>query len=213
MPRLNKPAGHQPFARRAPRQGRALEKVELILEAAIRLLERDGIESLTTNALAETAGVSIGTLYQYFHDKNAVLAALADREMTAMSKRLMASLAGAPPAEPGERIRAVVRAVLAAYGGRRKAHRLIMAHAMSRGGTGKLNPLFARLTELFTAQGVGAPGVYPSKPLSPADAFVLMHAIAGVLKTMATHGENLPPREEIEAALAKLVLRFVQPEK
>jgi DNA-binding transcriptional regulator YbjK len=62
----------QRLAPRQPRQERARHKVALILEAAMRLLGKGGAAALTTNAVAETAGVSIGTLYQYFANKEAI---------------------------------------------------------------------------------------------------------------------------------------------
>ena len=54
----------------------------LILEATAQILEAGGLPAFTTNAVAERAGVSIGTLYQYFADKNAILLALARQQMT-----------------------------------------------------------------------------------------------------------------------------------
>ena len=66
---------------RAPRQERSRQKVELMLEAATRILEKDGMEGLTTNAIAAKAGVCIGTLYQYFPHKEAILDALAAQEL------------------------------------------------------------------------------------------------------------------------------------
>lgn len=55
----------------------------MILEAGRELLEKHGAEALTTNRIAEHAGVSIGSLYRYFEDKEAVIAALYDRELAA----------------------------------------------------------------------------------------------------------------------------------
>ena len=67
--------------RRRPRQARARATVDSILEAAVQVLERSGVDALNTNSVAERAGVSIGTLYQYFPDKDAILVAVARREM------------------------------------------------------------------------------------------------------------------------------------
>src|SRR5579872_5825813 len=89
---------------RSPRQQRAQHKVELILEAAIRLLDKGGLAALTTNAVAETAGVSIGTLYQYFPNKEAILETLADREMAALAKRVLAVLQDRSVLSPRDRI-------------------------------------------------------------------------------------------------------------
>lgn len=66
--------------RKIPRQGRSLETVRAIVEAAARILEQEGLGAFTTNAVAERAGVSIGSLYQYFPDKEALIGALIVRE-------------------------------------------------------------------------------------------------------------------------------------
>jgi AcrR family transcriptional regulator len=66
--------------RKRPIQARSAETVTAILEAAARILEERGFDGYTTNAIAERAGVSIGSLYQYFPGKDAVTLALAERE-------------------------------------------------------------------------------------------------------------------------------------
>lgn len=66
--------------RKQPRQARAQHTVDAIIEAAARILEEQGHGSFTTNAVADLAGTSIGTLYQYFPDKDALLGALIARE-------------------------------------------------------------------------------------------------------------------------------------
>ena len=69
------------LARREPKQQRSRETVEAVLEAVRRVLKRHGAEVITTNRIAETAGVSIGSLYQYFPDKRAIFTALYDRHV------------------------------------------------------------------------------------------------------------------------------------
>ena len=90
------------FQRRKPKQARSQGTVDSILEAAIQLLQRDGAHGLNTNRVAERAGVSIGTLYQYFPDKEAILLAVARRELAkadtglaVLQKNLMEALARA----------------------------------------------------------------------------------------------------------------------
>jgi AcrR family transcriptional regulator len=63
-------------ARKQPRQRRSADTVAVILEAAARILDEHGFVRFNTNAVAERAGVSIGSLYQYFPSKQALLAAL-----------------------------------------------------------------------------------------------------------------------------------------
>lgn len=65
--------------RKTPRQARSQALVEAILDAAARILVRDGREAANTNSIAREAGVSIGSLYQYYPNREAVLAALLHR--------------------------------------------------------------------------------------------------------------------------------------
>jgi AcrR family transcriptional regulator len=66
--------------RRSPRQARSAVTVDAILDAAAHVLETAGMDAFNTNAIAERAGVSIGSLYQYFQAKEAILAALIRRK-------------------------------------------------------------------------------------------------------------------------------------
>ncbi|UZD92413.1 TetR/AcrR family transcriptional regulator [Cognatishimia activa] len=59
--------------RKEPKQARSKATFEAILEASARILETGGLENFNTNRVAEVAGVSIGTLYQYFPSKQAIL--------------------------------------------------------------------------------------------------------------------------------------------
>jgi AcrR family transcriptional regulator len=65
--------------RAVPRQSRSQQTLDLILDTAAELFVEVGYETTTTNVIAEKAGISIGALYRYFPDKDAVLKALAER--------------------------------------------------------------------------------------------------------------------------------------
>lgn len=67
--------------RRIPRQYRSRQTVEAVLAAVPLLLKRQGPRAITTNRIAEVAGVSIGSLYQYFPDKQSVFSALHERHV------------------------------------------------------------------------------------------------------------------------------------
>lgn len=70
--------------RRQAKQGRALATVDAILEAAARILVAQGYAGASTNRLAEAAGVSIGTLYEYFANREQIFDALIRRELDAL---------------------------------------------------------------------------------------------------------------------------------
>jgi len=79
-------------ARKAPRQARSLATVEVILAAAARVLSRESLAGFNTNRIAEVAGVSVGSLYQYFPNKTALVVALIEREQARLAEGLEAAV-------------------------------------------------------------------------------------------------------------------------
>jgi AcrR family transcriptional regulator len=84
--------GESPL-RRMPVQERSLAKVGRMLDVCAALLDEIGYEELTTTLVAERADVAVGSLYQYFPDKRAIVTALAARNMQAYLARVQARLA------------------------------------------------------------------------------------------------------------------------
>jgi AcrR family transcriptional regulator len=86
--------------RKQPSQARSTELVSAILTAAIRVLEREGAARFTTIRVAEMAGVSVGSLYQYFPNKQAILFRLQQDEWRATAGMLDAILGDTSLAPP-----------------------------------------------------------------------------------------------------------------
>jgi AcrR family transcriptional regulator len=85
--------------RKSPTQSRSARMVEDLLDATARVLVRDGWDRASTNRIAKAAGVSVGSLYQYFPNKEALVLALARRhgdQMLALFARSATELAQAP---------------------------------------------------------------------------------------------------------------------
>ena len=95
-------------ARKQPRQARSERLVATILEAAIRVLARDGARGFTTARVAETAGVSVGSLYQYFPNKESILFRLQTDEWR-QTGALIDGILSDTTLAPLERLRSVVR--------------------------------------------------------------------------------------------------------
>ncbi len=72
-------------ARRMPKQARSRRRYQHILDTAAQLFAQDGIDSVTTNHIAAAASVSIGSLYQFFPNKEALLDALTERYLEQMT--------------------------------------------------------------------------------------------------------------------------------
>jgi AcrR family transcriptional regulator len=95
--------------RKKPRQARAADTVAAVLEAAARILETKGFAGYNTNAVAARAGVSVGSLYQYFPHKDALTAALVERE----TAQLLTDLAAIPgDTDFASGVRRVIRAAI-----------------------------------------------------------------------------------------------------
>lgn len=86
--------------RKNPTQARSVDTVEAILEAAARILEDKGFEGYNTNEVASQAGVSIGSLYQYFPNKDAITRSLIQREEAPL-KAAFADARNAPNTREG----------------------------------------------------------------------------------------------------------------
>jgi AcrR family transcriptional regulator len=76
---VSRPPLEVPRLRRVPRQARSRERLARMLDAAEELLVSEGPGALTTTRVAAAAGVSVGSLYQYLPDKEAIVEALAGR--------------------------------------------------------------------------------------------------------------------------------------
>jgi len=111
--------------RRKPRQRRARQTVEAVLDAVVKILKRDGIDGVTTNRVAEVAGVSIGSVYQYFRDKRAIFAALHDRHVEQMARLIESTLVEHAAAPLDDLVRALVEAMVEAHGSDPELHELL----------------------------------------------------------------------------------------
>lgn len=95
--------------RREPTQRRSRVVVQRIRDSALEILVREGGVSLTTNRIAEVAGLSVGSIYQYFPNKDAILAALANDLLDNIQQDVLRLIAASPESEgPQDRARRVL---------------------------------------------------------------------------------------------------------
>lgn len=101
--------------RKSPSQKRSLAMVEALLDATARVLRRDGYDRASTNRIAKVAGVSVGSLYQYFPNKEALVAALVARHNREMLQLLRNALKEVDSLDLSSAIRELVRATVDAH--------------------------------------------------------------------------------------------------
>ena len=119
-------------ARRRPKQRRARQTVEAVLDAVIRLLKRDGSDAITTNRIAEAAGVSIGSVYQYFPDKSAIFSALHQRHIDQIDRMVQNKLVEHAASSLEDLLRAMVEAMVEAHATDPELYELLMTEVPHR---------------------------------------------------------------------------------
>ncbi len=169
-------------ARRAPIQQRSVATVEAILEATTQILAREGVGALSTNAIAARAGISVGSLYQYFADKEAVLTALLERHAERVQSRMLAALqeaAGRPLLDALETL------VLALIDAERIDPRLspIVHQLLPLSMDSPIDRFELEVEHMLTAVLAARTDVRPRDPVMTAA--VLVRATSGALRTTA----------------------------
>lgn len=210
-PTRRSPAGATP--RRTPAQARGQRSVDLILEAAAQVLLQHGEAGFNTNRIAERAGVSIGTLYQYFPDKQAVLDRLMTRWRDDAAARIdqVLSEALARDASAHEAVTAVVRVVLQAFGGDDAQHRMLARLAwqmdkddgISRGMRVAAERLGLRLQHWAGERG---------EAISMTQVYVVTRAVLGVVRYASLEASPLLDSPALEAELSRMAMAVMWPE-
>lgn len=178
--------------RRAPKQARARATHATILEAAAQILDSEGERGFTTNRVAARAGVSIGTLYQYFPNKQAILVAMSQQE----AERLRREVAEGRDAEP---VRAALRRLIHAFESRPNLRRAAVRAALQASLAG---PDAAA----WRAEAERAPALLaPVDKLSTLETFVLSRAVMGVVRAAVLEAHPSLYEPEFEDALMTLV--------
>ena len=134
--------------RKLPKQQRSKETVDVILAATARVLVREGFDRASTNRIAEAAGVSIGSLYQYFPSKEALVAALVERHIDGMSARVEAEMAALEDAPLPTAVRRLVMLMIDAHAMDPELHRVLNEQVPRVGRLQRLQEVEARLQKL-----------------------------------------------------------------
>ncbi len=99
-----------PESRKQPRQARSTSTIDAIFEATIQVLIAEGTHRLTTTRVAERAGVSVGTMYQYFPHKQSLLYALNERYLDKLAERVEMTCRTQHGRPTGEMVEALITA-------------------------------------------------------------------------------------------------------
>ncbi|HWJ65323.1 MAG TPA: TetR/AcrR family transcriptional regulator [Nocardioides sp.] len=136
--------------RKAPQQARSRETVERIVAAGRQVLVADGYDAFSTNRVAAAAGVSPGSLYQYFPDKASILEVVIDRYWAEVADRVAASLADRIGEAGPAMVRATADALVAALEADRALLRVVAEELPVQRNRERRAVLERRVRELVT---------------------------------------------------------------
>ena len=117
---------------RKPKQRRACQTVDAVLDAVVRVLKRDGFRSVTTNRIAEVAGVSIGSVYQYFPDKQAIFVALHKRHIEHIDRMVETTLIEHAASSLHDLMTAMIEAMIDAHAADPQLYELLFSEVPHR---------------------------------------------------------------------------------
>lgn len=115
--------------RKLPRQARARATFEAIVDACAQLLAATSYDALTTNSISERAGVSIGTLYEYFPNRESIVAALAARACRRLVRRMIAAAAESAHLSDYPALEHLIREGVAAMSGPETVFKVLVREA------------------------------------------------------------------------------------
>jgi AcrR family transcriptional regulator len=136
-------------ARKAPGQARSQETVAVILEASARILESDGLCGFNTNAIAAKAGVSVGSLYQYFPNKGSIVLALIGSFERAFHDTVVKAVQDGKGKGLESRLRLVVQALVSAHYYRPRLNRVLEIEEKRLGSEADDSAFHANLLHLL----------------------------------------------------------------
>jgi AcrR family transcriptional regulator len=189
--------------RKTPVQARSRETVHAILGAAARVFASHGYAAGTTNHIAERAGVSVGSLYEYFPNKDALLVALMEGHLRESEAILRAAAveAAAPPSDLRATTRRLVRAMVDLHARDRALHRVLFEEAplppRVRRMVGDLERQVTDQVELFLR---AHPAVTAPDPRLAAG--VVVQAVEGLTHKLVVYGER---DQDLDAYVEEMV--------
>ena len=204
-------------ARTKPRKGgsqsRSRATVDALVEATARVLTKEGYERASTNRIASVAGVSIGSLYQYFPSKEALVAAVIERHMQELSRVVRDTYLriAALPIETGAR--EFVRAAIAAHRVDPKLHRILDEEVPRAGQLQNVDAALQNASGLFRAYlEAHRHEIDVSDP--ELAAFILVTTVEALTHSAVLHRPDILAGEKAVTfvdEVTRLVVRYLRP--
>lgn len=139
------------MSRKEPVQSRSRATVDAILDGCVRVLDQEGLVAATTSRIAEVSGVSVGSLYQYFENRDAILNALQDREFARTFEMLQSTLLTRTFMSEYELARTIITSLLELYRASPGLHRVLALEGLRVAPTDRVQAFDHKIVETLRA--------------------------------------------------------------
>src|SRR5438105_9095864 len=198
--------------RKRASQERSRATVDALIEATARILVREGFDKASTNRIAQQAGVSIGSLYQYYPGKEALLAAVIDRHNHELAQVVRGALAEIAALPIGKAVRKLVATAIDAHRVDPKLHRVLSEQIPRTGRLEKIETFNRQYYDLFRDYLESHRDELRANDLGLA-AFVCVTSIEALTHTAVLHRPEILSDEAVGTLVdeaTRLVLRYLQ---
>ncbi len=191
--------------RKLPTQERAQRTIDMIFEATAQIVESEGEAGLSTNKVARKAGFSVGTLYQYFPTKEAILASMIGVERRRVMDEILARLRQAVQerADPKQVLREHIRALVLAFGAGTGLKRAMIRLAWRMDRHEQVTQALRESAE-HIAVALSQLQDPSLRPPTPAMIFVVTRAVMGTIRSAALEESPLLDTPAFEDELVRL---------
>jgi AcrR family transcriptional regulator len=195
-------------ARKEPQQARSVATVEAILVATARVLTRDGYDHASTNKVAEEAGVSVGSLYQYFPSKEALVAALIDRHMAHMTALIETNIEALRDASLPVAAKTLVKVMIAAHAHNPRLHKVIAEKVPRVGKLNRIHDIERQIADRIRALLEPRRRELRVENLELA-VFLVVSVVEGLTHRATIDNAGLFDDEELAEEITDIVVRYV----
>jgi len=198
--------------RKRASQERSRATVDALVEATARILVRDGFDRASTNRIAQEAGVSVGSLYQYFPGKEALVVAVIERHTEDIMKVVRDALVEIAEQPLEQATRKLVAAAIEAHRVDPKLHRVLAEQTPRTGALANIEAFNGRTYDLFRTYLEGRRDELRVLDLELA-AFVCVTSIEALTHNAVLHRSEILSDEAVETLIGeatRLIVRYLQ---
>jgi AcrR family transcriptional regulator len=197
--------------RKSPRQARAKATVDAIVEATTQILQAEGFDHFTTARVAERAGVSVGSLYQYFPNKAALASAVVERCCETFAAAFEGALAGRRHETLADCVRALIDVTLISHHLAPAVHRIVLDLAPRLGAVEKTQDVSKHATRVIESMLRG----HATEIAAEIDITAAASIIEATLEALA-HRAVVAQTEQMEVMrlseeAARLMIKYLRP--